>query len=245
MYKIVFIDLDGTLLNSKKQTAEYDKKILKNILKNIKIVFASARSFNKIFPYIKEIGNVNESNYTIAFNGALLTNNTQTYKIVDCPIKNINLNHLLHWIKNNKITTAYAYGIYNKYHLQVNETINELIYKVVIVESEENIKNIRNIIPRIIKNNFDISESKPTKLQFVAKGINKSYTIKKLLKHLKIKKNEMIAIGNAENDISMLKMAKLGIAMGNSCNELKQIANVITDTNDNCGVGKILEKILL
>ena len=54
----------------------------------------------------------------------------------------------------------------------------------------------------------------------------------------------MIAMGDGENDISMIKMAGLGIAMQNASDEVKKYADIVTDSNDNCGVGKILNSTL-
>ena len=63
------------------------------------------------------------------------------------------------------------------------------------------------------------------------------------LKRLNIKKEEIIAIGDGENDIDMIKFAGCGIAMGNASIEVKKVAKLVTDTNDNDGVGKILNEI--
>ena len=57
--------------------------------------------------------------------------------------------------------------------------------------------------------------------------------------------NEVMAFGDAENDIQMLKRAGVGVAMGNAMDEVKEIADIITDTNLNNGIGKIIDKMVL
>ncbi len=244
MYKIAFIDLDGTLLNSKKEISDFDQYILKQASKQIKIVFASARGSYRILPYVKQIGTLTEDNYTLGFNGGLLMNNTDTLRLVDNCIDHNNLLKLLQWLFELKLTEVYAYDFNGSVKLQLEQYPDNFIYKVVVLESKDNVSAIRKAMPEFVKNNFEITSSEPERIEFVQKGMTKQQTIQKLLKHLNITKDEMIAIGDGENDIAMLKMAGLSIAMGNASDQVKEIANMITDSNDNSGVGKALEKVL-
>jgi hydroxymethylpyrimidine pyrophosphatase-like HAD family hydrolase len=56
---------------------------------------------------------------------------------------------------------------------------------------------------------------------------------------------ETICIGDNENDLSMIEYAGMGVAMGNATDVLKSVANYVTDTNDNDGVAKAIEKLAL
>ena len=89
-----------------------------------------------------------------------------------------------------------------------------------------------------------MSSSIPDYIEFVPKGITKNKALENLCKKLNICKNEVIAIGDAENDIQMLKFAGMGIAMGNADEKTKSISDYITDSNNNDGVAKALEKFL-
>lgn len=245
MYKIAFIDLDGTLLNSQKQMSEFDCLVLKKASKQIKIVFASARGYNRIKPYVEQIGTNSNSNYTLAFNGGLLINNTEEIKLIDNCINPSNLNCLLNWC-NEVVSTSeiFVYTYEKSLKLQKGEVPSQTIYKVVIKDTSENILNLRNSIPNSITELFEITSSEPTRIEFVQKGITKKQAILTLLKHFNLSNKEMIAIGDGENDILMLDLAGMAIAMGNASTEVKNHANVVTDTNDNSGVGKALNKIL-
>lgn len=59
-----------------------------------------------------------------------------------------------------------------------------------------------------------------------------------------IKQDEVICIGDNENDLSMIKCAGIGIAMGNAEDSIKQIADYVTDTNNNSGVAKAIDKFI-
>ena len=76
-------------------------------------------------------------------------------------------------------------------------------------------------------------------------NVNKWSAIEFLIKKLGIEPTEVIAIGDNINDIEMIKNAGLGIAMGNSCREVKQVADFVTLDNNSSGVSNALEKNIL
>ena len=82
-------------------------------------------------------------------------------------------------------------------------------------------------------------------LEFTRTGINKASGLTFLANHLQIPMEQVMAIGDSENDIEMIETAGLGIAMGNALECVKKVAVSITDTNANEGVAKAIEKYLL
>ena len=78
----------------------------------------------------------------------------------------------------------------------------------------------------------------------VNKNVNKGNAITDLLKILKINKKNSLCFGDSINDIEMFKSVGTSVAMGNSIEEIKNIANYITDTNDNDGINKFCNKYL-
>ena len=72
MYKLVVMDMDGTLLTSDKKIGEYTKNIIQNYSNKVKIVLASARGFCTIKNFLLELNLVDNDNYTIAYNGGLI-----------------------------------------------------------------------------------------------------------------------------------------------------------------------------
>ena len=71
---------------------------------------------------------------------------------------------------------------------------------------------------------------------------SKTNAIQLLIEKYGIRQDEIIAIGDNYNDKSMIEFAGMGIAMGNAPDEIKKVANYITDTNNNEGVAKALKK---
>lgn len=81
----------------------------------------------------------------------------------------------------------------------------------------------------------------PSFTDIVAKGNGKDRGIDEIIKHFDIALEETMAFGDGGNDISMLKHAAIGVAMGNAKENVKQVADYVTDTVDNDGIAKALE----
>ena len=82
-------------------------------------------------------------------------------------------------------------------------------------------------------------------LEFLNKKVNKGTGLELLASHLGVKQEEVIAMGDAGNDLHMIEYAGMGIAMGNAFKEVKEAANYITDNNENDGVATAIEKFVL
>ena len=82
-------------------------------------------------------------------------------------------------------------------------------------------------------------------LRIYRSGVTKGTSLNKLIQKLGIKREEVIAMGDSYNDQAMIEFAGLGVAMGNAPDDIKEIANYVTDTNMNDGVAKVVEKFVL
>lgn len=90
-----------------------------------------------------------------------------------------------------------------------------------------------------------VFRSEPYFLELVPKGIDKAQSLSVLLEEIGMTKNEMIAIGDGFNDLSMIQYAGLGIAMENAQDVVKQAADFITLSNEEDGVAYAVEKFYL
>ena len=96
-----------------------------------------------------------------------------------------------------------------------------------------------------ISQRFSGVRSQPVIYEAMPKGTTKATALKQLAQHLEIEPQEIMALGDANNDIEMIQFAGLGVAMGNSSNHVKKLANYVTDTNDANGVSTAIEKFIL
>ncbi|MDF2963402.1 MAG: Cof-like hydrolase, partial [Paenibacillus sp.] len=92
---------------------------------------------------------------------------------------------------------------------------------------------------------LEITNSHPLNLELNPKGINKASGIRQVCSLLGIGMSQVIAMGDSLNDESMIREAGLGVAMGNAQDEVKEFADVITATNEEHGVAKIIEQYVL
>lgn len=248
MYKLVLLDLDGTLLNQEEKISEEDKKYIIENKEKILVCLVSARSFIRIIPYLEELDLVKSEFYTIAFNGSVITNNRGEF-LLDFKIEKEKVINLISFVKQYPTLEWFIYNKKEKRKIseikQTKEFINKNdIYKVIAKGTEIDIQSLKEKIPERIKNQFQVTASTKTTIEFVDKKVNKKKAILYLLKKLDIKKEEVIAIGDGENDIEMIEFVGCGIAMGNAIQEVKNVANFITDTNEKNGVSKALRRIL-
>lgn len=110
--------------------------------------------------------------------------------------------------------------------------------------SEIEVLEVSHMSRKIIKQGTEDVPIEYFYTEISAKSVDKWNAIEFLKEKMKIEKNEIIAIGDNMNDKTMIENAGLGIAMGESTPVIKEIADVVTDTNCNDGVAKVLEKLL-
>ena len=234
--KAVILDLDGTLLNDSKKISNDTINFLKNIKDDIKIIPASARQFCTIKPYLEQLDLLSDNNYTICFNGSLIVNNIEQ-KIFDSYIDSNTIIEIDNFILNNNID--WIYSLYDRKVLRseisnIKEFVKEnKIYKIVGLSTTKEINKIRNNLPKCILDNFEVTSSELNRIELVNKGMTKVNAIKILLNNLNIDKSNVVAIGDGENDIDMLKYVGCGIAMLNSPENVKSNADMVTKYSNN------------
>lgn len=290
MYKLIAIDLDGTLLNSYGSVSNFDEEqIKKAIQKGIEVVLTSGRVTDSVESIAKEVG---ADHYVISGNGSTIFDFRANKIIYDKYIekkkvlqviklceensiyynlytedmilaKSLNYNVLFYHCENSKKTEG------RKTNINVIENIYEYIeekedpkvLKITVCDESsiifprilEKLKKIKNIdvlevahmSRKIIKSGTEDCDITYYYSEISSKDVNKWTAIEFLINALGIKKEEVIAIGDNVNDIPMIQGAGLGIAMENSAPSIKEIADEITFSNNENGVGKAIEKILL
>ena len=285
MYKLVAIDLDGTLLDSYGQISENNKNAVKDAVnKGTKVVIASGRGVMSVKNFANEIG-ANE--YAVCGNGAVVYDFKQESIIYD---KFLSQKKVLQLIKICEENSIY-YSIYTQnsiiaktlnynvlfYHQEnaskpdgkkTNICITEDIYQYVLNRKETDYTKIticddNNIIfNSIIKKLREVKgidvldvghmSRKLMKLGTEIHSIEYFYTeitnenaLEFLIQKLGIEKEEVIAIGDNVNDQTMLENAGLGVAMANSAPYIQQMANIVTESNNEDGIAKVIEKYIL
>lgn len=118
------------------------------------------------------------------------------------------------------------------------------INKVIMVHSEKFFeKNLAALKEAL--SDYDVLMVGPAWMEIMPKGVSKASALEKIAKKNGFTMKEIMAFGDAQNDIQMIKNVGIGVAMGNAMEEVKEIADIVTDTNMNNGIGKVIDKVVL
>lgn len=266
MYKLVCIDLDGTLLDDSKILSEKNITAIKAASKiGVYTVITTGRPFDGFYKYIVELGLNNEFNYSIAFNSGIIYKNNKEVIHQNC-IKGSDL-HKIYDLSLSLNVNIHAFDLngviapkISKYTLH-EATINKIPYrltdfknisssesiiKVMLVDEPNVLEEAIKKIPKYFYDEYNIVRSAPFFLEFLKKDVDKIAGVNYLANLLNIKKSEIITIGDAGNDYKMIKECELGVAMKNSMSFVKDVAKYVTvNDNNNSGVAEVFNKFIL
>lgn len=266
MYKLIALDMDGTLLNENKKISNANLEAIKFARKKgIKVVLATGRPTKGIEKYLKELNLIDDNEYAVSYNGAvvqevksgkIIAQNVMTIddlKLLYNLSKELNVN--IHALTPNSCITP-KINEYSELEAKMNNIplevvkfenidVSTTIVKIMFVDPEEKLNKVIEALPKDLYEKYTIVRSAPFFLEFLNKKVNKGYGVKLLAEKLGISRNEIICIGDAENDIHMIEFAGLGVAMGNAFPEVKKIANYVTKTNEEDGVAHVIKKFVL
>lgn len=271
--KLVAIDLDGTLLNDEGKILPNSIAVLKEISnQGIKVVLTTGRPLVSVKPFLQELGLDNqEDQYVITFNGSIIENTQgtvieqrtfdfQTFIDFELWAAKINLYNQLEtqtalYTTSSIIPIDGAHESWkNKLPIRVT-TLHDLIdvpenkrptmLKIMAVADKEKLDKIQQSIPKSLIEKLSPIRSEPEYLDFAAPNVDKGWALKKLSEHLKLLPDEVLALGNADNDIPMLEFAGVGVAMKESTPNLLNVANYQTTSNNIDGIERAIHKWIL
>ncbi len=259
-YKFVAADMDGTLLNSRGEiTPATVEEIRKLAEKDVVFTVSTGRPIQGVTKYKEVLG---LSGPVITYNGAMIVNAEdhkvlfeqgllredarkiwelgQTYNTTMCiwagnQLYGNRLDDKIHdYKKLSGVEPILAEDI---------ETLLDIgITKILWYDEVERIESFLAQLSPDLFCEVSYCTSKPTFLEFFSDKVSKAVAMEKIGELLGISREEMVAIGDGLNDLSMIQYAGLGVAMGNAAKEVKEHAQFVTDTNDEEGVKKVLVK---
>lgn len=249
--KLIITDLDFTLLHTDKSISEYSKNIFRKCSKyGIKTAIATARYRIGAEKYI----NILKPDFEITTDGSMVYHDGEL--IYGCGFSLDTTNHIIGEIRNIsttlKITVATDIGVfwnshnisespklYKAIYNDYSKPINSCAYKIVAeLPDKKTALNIANKFPDCKL----ICYRGENLYGFINKNAGKVHAIKSLANYLNIELSNIIAFGDDLNDVEMLKQCGYGIAVSNAIEEVLNIADYITDNNDEDGVAKFIEK---
>ena len=271
MIKLIAIDMDGTLLNEKKHIDKAEKEAIHEAIEaGIKIVLCTGRPLYGILPFYEELGlsELDSEGYVILNNGCSI-HKTKDWKLIDqVNFTSDDIEYLYKFSESYDINFTLVNDIYyfNIGRKPTDELIKDagFVFSDITDISLEEAKSGKHKIMKIMflgdpeimadfqEKNEDIIKSKYSGVlsqsyvyEVFPKDNNKGTGLKKLAEKLGIKQEEVMAIGDGNNDIEMFEYANYSVAMKNATELAKKAAKYETDSNENNGVAKAIRKYAL
>ena len=269
-YKMIVLDLDGTLTNNKKEITPRTKEaLMKAQAKGVKIVLASGRPTYGIMPLAEELELKKNGGFILAFNGGKIIDCLDCRTIFEQKLDETLVPLLYHAAKEAgmQILTYQGEGIAaiaatdkNDKYVQEEARINkmpveeyddflqQLVYpvnKCLIVGDPAPLHQLEIKLKKELEGRMDVYRSADYFLECVPLGIDKARSLDRLITTLGITKEEVIACGDGYNDLSMINFSGLGVAMSNAADDIKAQADYVTLSNEEDGIAHVVDKFIL
>lgn len=264
--KVLVLDIDGTLTNSRKEITPSTKEAIQDImLKGHKVILASGRPTPGMHRYEEELELEKYGGYLLSFNGG---------RIVDCRSGEIIYQRTLPltiipglygFAKRNgcglitylgsTVISAFEPDEYITLEARINglpvkpvenfvDFVDFEINKCLMTTDGETAAVLEKELQGKYGDWVSIYRSEPFFIEIMPRNVNKAASLEKMLVALGQKRENTICCGDGFNDISMIKYAGVGVAMGNAQPEVKAAADYITATNDEDGLVQVIDRFI-
>lgn len=267
MYKLIALDMDGTLLNPEGQISPRTRDAIAAArAQGVTVVLASGRPLEGMTPSLAELGLTGQDDYVICYNGALVQQVAEQRIIRSQLLTGSDASAIAH-LANELGVNVHGFSVrqglisprvstYTEHESRlIRMPINlvdfatlpadEQIMKVMMIDPEPQLSRAISQLPAELYERYTVVRSAPYFLEFMNKRSNKGTGVAALANHLGLTADQVIAVGDAGNDRHMIEYAGLGVAMGNATDEIKALAQHITSRNDDDGVARVIERFIL
>lgn len=270
MYRLISLDMDATVLQSDHTISEKTKNTLRKASQNgIEIMMNTGRTYSEAKNYIDEMDFVN---YAALANGSIIYDKRANdfIRVSNMDIELIAKAHELAKEYAHEVVLlvsgerhTYADSIYKnslgaEQHRRicgegnlrfvdnlVEEFQERFIAKGLLIGSNETLQKIKTTLEEHFGERIRLPFSLSCALEILEEGMDKSNALHRIMQIKNLKKEQVMAIGDGENDVGMLKAAGYAVAMGNAVEKLKSVADFITLTNNEHGVAHAVENLVL
>ena len=267
-YKLLVLDVDGTLLNDER---EISKRTLAALLKvqqmGVRIVLASGRPTYGLMPLAKTLELGNYGGFVLSYNGCQIIKAQNGEILFE---RRINP-EMLPYLEKKARKNGFAIFTYHDDTLITDSPDNEYIKNeallnnlkiiredefstaidfapckcMLVSDKEKALIGLEQHWEKRLAGTLDAFRSEPYFLEVVPCGVNKANTLGALLEHLGVTREEVIAVGDGVCDVTMLQLAGMWVAMGHSQDSVKVCADYVTASNEEDGVALAVEKLIL
>lgn len=267
MFKIIFSDIDGTLLNADRDLSEYTVETIKKLSKaDIPFILISSR-MPAAMKHLQKKMDI-EHLPLISYNGGLILIDGKPVSSTEIPLEilqklhefnkdidvHLSLFHNDEWyvprddfwtqreINNTKVQPEFKS---NQDVLKKWQQENKGAHKIMAMGEEEKIDAIKEFLLQNFPDKLHLYRSKPTYLEIAPKAISKLTAVQHLLdNHFRFPLSQSMAFGDNYNDVEMIRGVGMGIAVGNAKPDVLEVAHMVTTPGKEDGVAKSIVEIL-
>lgn len=267
-YKLIVSDFDNTLANKNRCVSECTVQAIHEYEKaGGRFMLCTGRMFSSARSEALALGLKGDC---IAYNGALVGNIetgevrysamikkdvaldiVRKFEKMDDVCIQVYYDDKIYVQMDNPYTRAYVNGCKNVSFDITGEALSDFIEKqdkdvieVLVMAREERVIELYDEYRAKKSDDYTVISSEVNFLEFISPEANKGIAVQRLCEREGINPDEIVCVGDNYNDIFMIEYAGLGVAVANSVEELKRKADYITDSNDDDGVAKLIEKII-
>ena len=265
-YSVIALDLDGTLTNQAKEVTPRTRQALEAAMdEGAVVVLASGRPTYGIAPVADVLELEGRESYVLSYNGAKIVHWPSKRELYAKHLPDEVLPLLVHYAQThghallgyngNRIVTQMPHDPYVAEEARINkmevvgvdcllESIEAHPVKLLMTGHPDQMMQAEGELSALLADRMEVFRSAPFFLELVPKGIDKAQSLQRLLAHLRLTEADLIAFGDGYNDLSMIRLAGMGVAMDNAAPELRAVADFVTLSNEEDGVAVVLEKLV-
>ncbi|MGL5152715.1 MAG: Cof-type HAD-IIB family hydrolase [Clostridium sp.] len=259
MIKLIASDMDGTLLNEKKELPKDFFSILSKLNeKDVTFVAASGRPYSTLYenfsPYSDQLSYIGDNGALVVHKGKTIYKNTLNKELINDVVtvcsRIPNTTPILCGIKGGYVCTENEdfFKEINKYYLTVHQfndvnSIDDEIFKIAICDLNDALTNSYPVLTEHFSNELKVVVSGSIWVDIMNLGVHKGAALKVLQDELSLSKENTMAFGDYYNDIELLSQAYHSYVMENSLDDMKQYGNFVADSNDKEGVTLKIKEI--
>ena len=266
-YRLIALDIDGTLTNSKKEITPRTRfALLEAQRQGKRVIIASGRHPIGIRDISDDLMLSRYGGYIMAFNGGRIIDCATNQTIISKRFPTEFLPDIVNVLRDSNITVItfdsnkiYADNKVNDYTyierdiikaemVVTNDFVSAIKFdfnKILLAGEPLELDEYQDVLKNRYDGLFDIYKSAPYFLEIMPFGVSKGSMLPLLLSKLCISREELVAFGDNYNDMTMIGYAGFGVAMANAETEVKKISNYVCESNDEDGIAITLEKFVL
>lgn len=265
-YRMLVLDLDDTLLKDDRTVSELTRRrLLEAQQQGMIVVLASGRPTYAMQHLAKELCLAEYGGYFISFNGARINSCADQHILLSVDISHAQMCKLFdlaqeHGVYIQTYTEDHILVSKDNEYTQIEKEITGMdviecadfkaeipktAVKAMMLEHPDRLKEVEKALRPVVENELYMTITKPFFLEFMNPAVDKGKSLVTLAQHLNVPMEQVIAVGDSYNDISMIKAAGLGVAMGNAVEAVKQAADYETADNEHDGVARVVERFFL